>query len=206
MTSLTPRSYTFWFFFLKFQLLKPETSNYFFWELFVTVNLYSVIFNAESNGHNLKVVKRGQICICFRFWNLKPKKVFGKKYSLLVKSTLFLKKWKNPFHTKKYQILSKKYPILAKNTQFLSKNSQSLSKNTQLLPKITQLWPKKPNSWQKIPNSWKTNTPFLWKMPNYCQQIPSVGEKHPIRGSKYPIIVKNTQMLPKKYQTVAKKK
>ena len=43
-------------------------------------------------------------------------------------------------------------------------------------------------------------------MPNYCQQIPGLGEKHTIRGSKYPIIVKNTQMLPKKYQTVAKKK
>ena len=41
-------------------------------------------------------------------------------------------------------------------------------------------------------------------MPNYCQQIPGLCEKHPIRGSKYPIIVKNTQKLPKKYQTVAK--
>ena len=191
----------FWSF--RFWNLKPQII--FFLELFVTIHLYSIIFNAESNGHNLKVVKRGQICICFRFWNLKPKKVFGKKYSILVTNTLFFKKWKNPFHTKKYQILGKRYPILAKNTQFLSKNSQSLSKNTQLLQKNYPIIAKKPNSWQKIPNSWKTNTPLLWKMPNYCQQIPGFGEKHPIRGSKYPIIVKNTRMLPKKYQTVAKK-
>ena len=59
---LTLRSYTFWFF-PKFQLLKPETSNYFFLELCVTVHLYSVIFKTESNGHSSKVVKRGQVYI-----------------------------------------------------------------------------------------------------------------------------------------------
>ena len=41
---LTLRSFIFWF----SEVSASETSNYFFLELCVTVHLYSIIFNAES--------------------------------------------------------------------------------------------------------------------------------------------------------------
>ena len=42
-------------------------------ELYVTVQIYSLIFNAESNGHSLKVVKRGEVydVIDSETWNQK---------------------------------------------------------------------------------------------------------------------------------------
>ena len=49
-------------------------------ETCVTVHLYSVIFDAESNGHTLKVVKKRQICI---FWSLGKNAQFLSKYKLL---------------------------------------------------------------------------------------------------------------------------
>ena len=167
----------------KFQLLKPETSNHFFFELCVTIHLYSIIFNAESIGHSWKVVEKGHVCIFwnFRFWNLKHQSFF---LELCVTVHLYIVIFNVECNGHNFQVKKRGQVCIFffRSFRFWNlKSKKNLENNTHFLPKIRSSWKKYPIIAKKN-NSWQKNTKFLKK-------------------NNHSTVVKNSQLLPTEFRS-----
>ena len=93
MISLNLRSYNFWVF-AKFQLLKPETSNYFFGILCYSTSLWHNFYRRIQWIQFKNLEKRTSLFFfrSFRFWNLKLNNFWSKTY-VTVQLRGYLSKW-----------------------------------------------------------------------------------------------------------------